>query len=173
MKDNRCRKDESQTISLLSSLNACYLCSKNSVEIKIAMKNHNAVEMHGLGKAVRVIERQNIPKIIWKWIYVSRVSLDVSWVQIVNYIKTNLPDIDEKCFKVHMLVERDQSPEKLSYISFHVACVELMYNKLCDPSFWPSHVMIGDFVERPCKKSGSNLNHTWSYSEKSSLVSWG
>lgn len=126
-------------------------------KIKIAMKNRalkhgtSTVEMHGLGKPVPVIERQNVPKIVWKSIYVSRMSTDVTCDQIVNHIKSNVPDIDEKSFKVHMLVKKDQPLDKLSYISFRVACVESLYSKLCDPSFWPSHVLIGDFVERPRK----------------------
>lgn len=130
----------------------------DDAKIKIAMKNRAlkqgtcSVEVHGLGKAVPAIEpRENKPKVVWKSIYVSRMSTEVSCEKIVNYIKKQVPDVDEKNFKVHMLVKKDQSLEKLTYISFRVACVDSFYDKLCDPSFWPSHVLVGEFVERPRK----------------------
>lgn len=62
-------------------------------------------------------------------------------------------------------MKKDQSLEKLTYISFRVACVDSFYDKLCDPSFWPSHVLVGEFVERPRKATISDfvnfpaLNH--------------
>lgn len=126
-------------------------------KLKMAMKNRslkqgtNTVEKHGLGKPVPPSALQNNPKIVWKSIYVSRVATDVSCNQIIDFIKQYIPEIDEQNFKVHKLVKKDQQLEKLSFVSFRVACAESYYAKLSDTSFWPSHVLIGEFVERPRK----------------------
>lgn len=133
----------------------------DDAKIKIAMKNRalkqgtSVIESHRLGKPVPAIEPR--PKIVWKSIYVSRVSPEVSTEQIADHIKTYVPNIDEKTFKVNKLVKKEQSLEKLSFVSFRVACAESHYRQLSDPSFWPAHVMIGEFVERPRKTKLSDF----------------
>lgn len=48
-----------------------------------------------------------------------------------------------------MLVKKDQKLEDLTFISYRILCTENLYERLINSSFWPSHVFIGDFVERP------------------------
>lgn len=136
----------------------------NELIVKMAMKKRtlkvgtSSSVQHSLGKVVAVQNQR--PKKIWKSLYITRVSTDVNCDQIVNYIKGKIPDVNQDDIKVHMLVKRDQPLEKLTFISFRVACIDTLYGKLDDASFWPPHVMIGDFVERPRKpKMGDFINY--------------
>lgn len=66
-----------------------------------------------------------------------------------EFIKRKIPTLNENEVKIHLLVKKNQSIEKLTFVSFRVACYDQLYGKLIEPSFWPRNVMIGEFVERP------------------------
>lgn len=44
-----------------------------------------------------------------------------------------------------------------SYVSYRLACTEQLYDTFINSSFWPSHVMIGDFVGIPRKETSVAL----------------
>lgn len=88
-----------------------------------------------------------------KLIYISRLQTNVTADKITCYIKTKVPDLDEKNILLRMLVKKDQNLEELTFISFRLSCTEELYTKLIDSSFWPHHVMIGEFIERERKQN--------------------
>lgn len=92
-------------------------------------------------------QRSNLTKSI----YVSRLQTNVSPEAISGYIKQQLPDINENDFMLRMLVKKDQQLDQLSFISFRLQCTDSVYESLMTPSFWPQHVLIGEFYERPRK----------------------
>lgn len=57
-----------------------------------------------------------------------------------------------------MLVKKDQKVEDLTFISYRLLCNDLYYEKFIDSAFWPSHVMIGEFIEKPRKKYDLELD---------------
>lgn len=83
-----------------------------------------------------------------KSIYISRLQPSVKAEDISGYIKAKLTEIDEKDFLLRMLVKKDQKMDELTFISYRLACTEEHYSKFMDSSFWPQHVMIGEFIER-------------------------
>lgn len=86
-----------------------------------------------------------------KSIYVSRLQPTVTPEQILGYLKEKIPDIDEKDISLRLLVKKEQREQldSLSFVSYRLSCTDDNYAKLMDPSFWPAHVKIGEFFERP------------------------
>lgn len=147
-------------------------------KIKNAMKNRqlkagtSSNVQHALGKAVSLTDsRENKrSKIIWKSIYISRVSTDVTCENIVSYVKDNIPELSENEIKVSMLVKQGADINKFTYISFRLGCIETLFAKLSDPSFWPHHVMIGEFVERPKQRKMGDFFDFPSLKSKNSVT---
>lgn len=83
-----------------------------------------------------------------KSIYVSRLKNDVSIDKITAYIGGKIPDVKLEDFALNMLVKKDQSIDQFSYISFRLRCTPEYYAIFKDSSFWPKHVMIGEFIEQ-------------------------
>lgn len=110
---------------------------------------------HGLGDTVTVnnLKRVSPYAHLTKSIYVSRLQTSVTADKIASYIKTKVPELSEKDILLRMLVKKDQTLETFSFISFKLSCTEELYNKLIDSSFWPQHVMIGEFFERERKRA--------------------
>lgn len=135
--------------------------AESIVPIKVSTKNRilksctGSLSEHGLGKAVEMTKRP--PKPQMKSIYVSRMSTDITSTNVFDYIKRHIPEIDNENVKVNMLVKKGQDLATLTFVSFRVACTEQIYGKVNDPTFWPKHVMIGDFVEQPRKPKVSDF----------------
>lgn len=87
-----------------------------------------------------------------KSVYVSRIDPSVTTDDLIEYIKNELPNVDVKHFLPCLLVKKVQDLEELSFVSFRLQCTEALYSELISPDFWPNHVMIGEFVEKPSDK---------------------
>lgn len=105
---------------------------------------------HGLGEAVAVNKTKKTSPFahLTKSIYISRLQTDVTVDKITGYIKEKLPDIAEKDVLLRMLVKKDQNLSDLTFISYRLQCTEDLYDQFIESSFWPQHVMIGEFIER-------------------------
>lgn len=129
---------------------------------KIALKKRTltagtfASSDHGLGNAVELRTRnprnqqaKNLHDanrvVLTKSIFVSRLQTNVTVQNIVSYINKNAPSVDSSHFQVRMLVKKDQDLNELSYISFRLSCTDDLYGSFMAPSFWPPHVLIGEF----------------------------
>lgn len=106
---------------------------------------------HGLGAPVIFNRRRenNQRDILTKSIYVSRLQTKVTVDDITSYIKERLPDTNNEHFSLRLLVKKDQTLDDLTFISYRLSCTEDLYNTLVCPSFWPQHVLIGEFYEKP------------------------
>lgn len=111
---------------------------------------------HGLGDTVALNKPNNMnrPKRdspyahLTKSIYISRLQPNVSSDKITNFIKSKVPDLNEKDVSLRMLVKKDQPLDQLTFISYRLSCTEEHFSKFMESSFWPQHVMIGEFIER-------------------------
>lgn len=130
---------------------------------KLAFKNRrllsgtNNVSEHGLGKAVPIaVKRAPIEKpkrvILPKSIYLSRLETSVKSEDIVNYIKQNVSEFNDSHISLRMLVKKDQSLDDFTFISYRLSCTLDLFDKLMSADFWPEHVMIGEFIEKPPEK---------------------
>lgn len=81
-------------------------------------------------------------------LYISKLKPSVTEQSVIAYLKENVPGINDDLFALRLLVKKDQELDKLSFVSFRLNCNEDLFGKLSDPSFWPAHVMIGEFVEK-------------------------
>lgn len=57
--------------------------------------------------------------------------------------------MEEGDIDLRLLVKKDQNLEDLTFISYRLLCTEIIYQQLMESSFWPSHVFIGEFVDKP------------------------
>jgi len=128
-------------------------------ETKIALKKRQLTAgnstKQGLGAPVAIEPRKTV-KIqrtpLEKSVYVSRVDTSITTDVLIDYIKNELPNVDVKHFLPRLLVKKGQDLEELTFVSFRLQCTEELYAKFISPDFWPSHVMIGEFVEKPSDK---------------------
>ena len=88
-------------------------------------------------------------------IYVSRLQPNVTTDNIISFIKNKIPDLDSNDVHLRLLVKKDRNVEDLNFVSYRLGCTEILYTQLMNPAFWPSHVMIRDFVERQSEKQAS------------------
>lgn len=115
---------------------------------------------HGLGSPVTMQPRarmpgRNVVDSFKKSLYVSKLKPSVTRESIAAYVKENVPGIADNMFDLRLLVKKDQNLEELNFISFRLNCDDNLFSKLIDPGFWPSHVMIGEFVERSKPRSSA------------------
>lgn len=107
---------------------------------------------HGLGDKVAVTsnksKRVSPYAHLTKAIYISRLQTSVTAELISGYIKAKIPELNENDISLHLLIKKDQPLDELTFISFRLSCTEEHYSKFKDSSFWPAHVMIGEFIER-------------------------
>lgn len=112
------------------------------------------VAEHGLGDSVPMAKVQSQSKSknmyahLTKSIYVSRLQTSVTEEKINAYIRTRLPSITSTDISLRLLVKKDAKLDELSFVSYRLACTESLYEQFMHPSFWPAHVMIGEFIER-------------------------
>lgn len=83
-----------------------------------------------------------------KSLYVSKLKPSVTVESIATYLKESVPGITDDMFALRRLVKKDQNLDVLNFISFRLNCNDDLFNRLSDPSFWPAHVMIGEFIEK-------------------------
>lgn len=112
----------------------------------------SSISNHGLGSPIKN-SRVSREKTFSKAIYVSRLKPDVTEQSIASYLKNSVSGLDESKFDLRLLLKKDQDVQRLNFISFRLSCNNDLFDKFIDPSFWPSHVLIGEFVEK--RKSAS------------------
>lgn len=129
---------------------------------KLALKNRQlctgTIETsdHGLGNPVQphkrnsqAVNRNKYQRIsLPKSIYVSRLETTVTSDNIVNYIGDKVLSLDTSHIAVRLVVKKDQDLSELLFISYRLSCTEALYETFMSPTFWPSHVCIGEFVEQ-------------------------
>lgn len=115
----------------------------------------SAIMSDKLGAPVANTKRISPYAHLKKSIYVSRLQPTVTPTQILGYLVEKLPQIDEKDISLRLLVKKEQREqlEMLSFVPYRLSCTEEIYAKLMDASFWPEHVRIGEFFERPRQKT--------------------
>lgn len=112
---------------------------------------------HGLGDVVlankpkRVSPSPSPYAHLKKSVYISRLQPTVTAEKISAFIKSKMPLLSDNDISLRMLVKKDQPVNELTFISYRLSCTEENYEKFMDSSFWPSHIMIGEFIERPRK----------------------
>lgn len=129
---------------------------------KTIFKNRNLtsgtkdVSHHGLGGPVEVNTVQSNRIRLTSSIYISRLQTNVTNANITSFIKDNIPSFKDEDMYLRLLVKKDQDINELSFVSYRLSYTPQLYKQLIDPSFWPSHVKIGEFIERPRENSNSN-----------------
>lgn len=113
---------------------------------------------HGLGEKVDMVAsvgaklNSQYAKLT-KSIYISRIQPTVKIDDIKNYIKLNVSELNDDDFSLRLLVKKGADVSSFSYVSYRLACTKQLYDTSMNSSFWPSHVMIGEFVETPRKRT--------------------
>lgn len=145
---NSKRKRQNDTPPATSFASTVQQMSKHTQlndELNIAVKKRQLIagnsSKSGLGNAVSLSKPPTVKtqRPEWKSIYVSRIENTVTADDLVEYIKQNIPDVNENDFNVRILVKKDQQIEKLSFVSFRVSSIPDLYVKIFDSSFWPYH----------------------------------
>lgn len=110
---------------------------------------------HGLGDVVPTTRAKRVSPSPYahlkRSIYISRLQPSVTAEKITDYIKTKMPSLSENDISLRMLVKKDQRVDDLTFISYRLSCTEEHYAQFMDTSFWPAHVLIGEFIEKPRK----------------------
>lgn len=108
---------------------------------------------NNLGSPVKLTRPKKISPFshMTKSIYVSRLKNDVTVDKITAYIESKISNVKLEDFALNMLVKKDQAIDQFSFISFRLRCTPEYYVTFKDSSFWPKHVMIGEFYEQKRK----------------------
>lgn len=132
-----------------------------------------------LGIAVQVNKKstESKPKLPFS-IYVSRFNPNVTYNNIVNHIKKEIPDVDSKDFVVHTLTKKNIDISSLTFVSFRIICTQLLYDRLIQTDFWPTGILIGEFCERRLSKQNTvgdfmpniNISSTTNISNQKNLA---
>lgn len=128
---------------------------KQALRSRVLIAGTNESTGHSLGNAVVRQQRVVKPKRVFlpKAVYVSRLEPTVTVDDMCDYIRDKIPDIDENQYQVRLLVKKDQDVDELTFVSFRLSCSDALYAGFRSSTFWPGHVMIGDFVDKPSKRS--------------------
>lgn len=111
-----------------------------------------AVNLDSKSGSNRVPSRVSQYAHLTKSIYVSRLQNTVSIDQLMAYMKDKITTLNEKDVALRLLVKRDQPLDQLTFISYRLLCTKELYSMLMESSFWPEHVMIGEFIDKPSDK---------------------
>lgn len=153
-----------------SQNNFTNITPKRNNNRKLTSGTDNSVD-HDLGNGVVPKRNQNNQIHFNKSVYVSKLEPTVTNEKLMNFIKKKLPDLTDNDIKLHLLVKKDQKVEDLTFVSFRLLCNETFYEKFIDSSFWPSHVMIGEFIDKPRKTSSDFINISSSPSSQHKIKS--
>lgn len=110
---------------------------------------------NNLGSPVNLVRPKKISPYahMTQSLYISRLKNDVTVEKITEYITNNVSGAKLEDFALNLLVKKDQALDALSFISFRLRCTPEYYNIFKNSSFWPRHVMIGEFIETPRKEA--------------------
>ncbi|RYE05023.1 MAG: hypothetical protein EOP33_07765 [Rickettsiaceae bacterium] len=129
--------------------------TKAAIKSRKLTSGNNTIASHGLGSAIAPKTAPARPKPVRielpNSIYVSRMETSVTAENLIGYVKQQIPDLNIKHVAAHILVPKDKELENLSFVSFRLRCTNDLFDQLSSPDFWPSHVCIGEFVEKPKK----------------------
>lgn len=118
------------------------------------------ITTHGLGSRVELSNGNMLqsPRTrLAKAIYVSRMQNDVTKEKIVEYLKSQVADLNENEISLRLLVKKDVDVSTRRFISYRLACTEALYDKFIKPSFWPDHIEIGEFFEDSRERGSNNV----------------
>lgn len=118
--------------------------------------NHGLGGPDAVGAAARN-SRRNFVNNFKRSLYVTKLKPSVTEQSIAAYLKANVSGITDDSFTLRLLVKKGQNLDELNFISFRLDCDEGLFSRLSDPSFWPQHVMIGEFVEKSKPKKNFAL----------------
>lgn len=104
---------------------------------------------HGLGSPVKVKQFARARSNLTKSLYVSRLQTTVTIDRLLSYIKGKIPEVKENDMALRMLVKKDQPLDELTFVSYRLMCTDGLYEKFADAAFWPAHVKIGEFIDKP------------------------
>lgn len=141
----RKRTETTETPKLKSFKNRKLECGTNETN------NNNKI----LGSPVNLVRPKKISPYahLTGSLYISRLKNDVTVDKITEYIASNVTEAKLEDFALNLLVKKDQAVEALSFISFRLQCTPEYFNIFKNSSFWPRHVMIGEFIEMPRKRA--------------------
>ncbi|RYE24259.1 MAG: hypothetical protein EOP45_06000 [Sphingobacteriaceae bacterium] len=131
--------------------------TKAAIKSRKLTSGNNTIASHGLGSAVAPKTAPAKPKPVRielpNSIYVSRLETSVTSENLIGYIKQQIPSLNIKHVAAHILVPKDKELESLSFVSFRLRCTNDLFDQLSSPDFWPNHVCIGEFVEKPKQRT--------------------
>lgn len=87
------------------------------------------------------------------WVYITKISPDVSESDVLDLAKERLRTED---VVVKSLVPRGKPLSTLSFVSFKVGVRKDLKSKAMDPATWPQGIQFREFVDH-----GSNVQHFW------------
>lgn len=104
---------------------------------------------NSLGSLVNLVRSKKISPYahMTKSLYISRLKNNVTIDKITEYIVSNVADAKLEDFAINLLVKKDQALDALSFLSIRLRCTPDYYDIFKNSSFWPSHIMIGEFIE--------------------------
>lgn len=137
--------------------------TKAAIKSRKLTSGNNTIASHGLGSAVAPKTAPAKPKPVRielpNSIYVSRLETSVTSENLIGYIKQQIPSLNVKHVAAHILVPKDKDLESLSFVSFRLRCTSDLFDQLSSPDFWPNHVCIGEFVEKPKQRTFGDFIH--------------
>lgn len=87
-----------------------------------------------------------------KYLYVSRVSKEYSFYDVLLYIARKL-NIDKTNFyskiQCYPLYNVGDGMDDINFLSFKICLNESDYKTVCDPNFWPTGILFRQFVDLP------------------------
>lgn len=104
---------------------------------------------HGLGSPVQAKQPARLRTNLTRSLYVSRLQTTVTIDRLLNYIKGKIPDLNENDISLRMLVKKDQPLDQLTFVSYRLMCTDGLYEEFANAAFWPAHVKIGEFIDKP------------------------
>lgn len=111
---------------------------------------------HALGAPVAPVNGNIAPRFT-KAVYVSRMQNTVTKEQITEYIKSQINNVNENEFSLRLLVKKDVDVRTRRFISYRLACTEALYATFMEPSFWPKHIEIGEFIEESRDRGSDDM----------------
>lgn len=97
------------------------------------------------------------PGNVFRDIYISRLSPSTTVDNVVEHIKTNVPDLTDADVRCKSLVPKDKKAEDLDFISFKVSVMEKFFEKAVDPGIWPTYVLVREFKQNSNRSKYKNF----------------
>lgn len=110
-----------------------------------------------IGPPPNMIEMANKPT-FEKSIWISDLDPSVSIETLTDFITANTNMKNQNDFKCKLLVKKETDISKLRFISFKIDVKADDFEYLVDPSNWPKHVSVREFIKVEPVKLGAFIN---------------